>query len=232
MVPIIERLIVAYASFPFTTPAVLTKDALCRAILLLTDRGWSCFRQGKQTGSNVQIRSRPLSRQLSFLYSALVCPPTGVPTQENVLDVVCRLRYPCDIQEGTILKGLNYLQRHPYTEFVPLAERLEPSQDPPRNLEPLPISQLQLLQTFVAAFTPPWLPKAVPPRFEDSECMNEEQFVQWAEEACKVLYERFSFVLKLGRLGYFSVCTIFSRCFSHLCGDRRQQICVAYQGVT
>ncbi|KAJ4297795.1 hypothetical protein N0V90_005690 [Kalmusia sp. IMI 367209] len=176
--PTLKQLIVAYASFPFLTPVVLTKDALCRAILLLTERGWCCWRQGKGTS----IRSRSDDKQLSFLYSALVCPPAGAPTQSDVLDVVCRVRYPCDVHQGTILNGLNYLQRHPDTDFIPLAERLQPVQDA-QSLDPLPVSQIQLLYTITVAFTPPWFKEPVPPGFEDSESINEEQFITWAKEA-------------------------------------------------
>lgn len=182
MTPKLKQLIVAYASFPFSTPVVLTKDALCRAILLLTKRGWRCWNRGEET----TIPSRSAKKQLSFLYSALVCPPAGAPTQGDVLDVVCRVRYPCHVHRGTILNGLNHLRRHPATDFIPLAERLQPVQDA-KPLDRLPVSQLQLLHTFAMAFTPPWLEEPVPPGFEESKSINEEQFISWAEEVSKVL---------------------------------------------
>ena len=177
LAPTLEQLLVAYASFPFSTPAVLTKDAVCRAILLLTGRGWRCWRHGKGEG----IRPRSDEKQLLFLYSALVCPPVGAPTQGDVLDVISRVHYPCDVNRSTILSNLNYLLRHPATDFIPMAERLQPVQNA-QPLDPLPVLQTQLLQTFAVAFTSPWLEKPAPHGFGDVESINEEQFITWAEE--------------------------------------------------
>ena len=177
----LKRLIIAYASFPFSTPVTLTKHALCRAMILLTERGESCWRQGTSKGSKQQIRPRPEKRQLSFLYSALVRPPSGAPTQDDVLDVICRTAYPCDVIGYTIISGDNLLDRHHYADFVPLAERLEPVQEV-QPLEPLPASQIQLLQTFVSAFTPPYCKEPVYPGFRYSESIDEEEFITWATE--------------------------------------------------
>jgi hypothetical protein len=188
MAPMIERLIVAYASFPFSTPVTLTKDALCRAMILLTERGQSCWCEGKSRGDKRQIRSRSLKRQLSFLYSALVRPPTGAPTRDDVLEVICRIAYPCDVTPHTMISGDDYLDRRHYADFVPLAERLrlEPVQDA-QPLEPLPASQIQLLQAFVSVFNPPYCKEPVYPGFIYSEDIDEEEFIGWATEVCEVL---------------------------------------------
>ena len=186
MAPMLERLIVAYASFPFSTPVALTKDAFCRAMILLTERGQWCWRQGKTSGTKRQVRPRTITKQLSFLYSALVRPPTGAPTQDDILDVICRTAYPCDFVSHTIITGENWLNRRHYEDFKPLAERLEPAQDA-QPLELLPASQMQVLQTFVTAFTRPYCEEPVYPGFRYNKSVDEEEFIFWAKEVHECL---------------------------------------------
>lgn len=184
MSSILDILIMAYASFPFSTPVILTKDAFCRAVLLLTKRSWSCFEQGwkqsSQQGVKTIIRSRSVEKQLSFLYSTLAHPPVGAPTHDDVLDVLCRVPYPCRIRTGR-LHASKTTKRPPDTKFIPLAERLEPKKDA-QSLALLPFSQVQLLQTFVAAFTPPYIKRVVYSGFADSNSIDKNQFIEWAKE--------------------------------------------------
>lgn len=191
MSPILDILIMAYASFPFSTPVILTKDAFCRAVLLLTERSWPCFKQAwkrsTQQGVKTIIRSRSVEKQLSFLYSTLVRPPIGAPTHDDVLDVLCRVRYPCNIRTGR-LHDSKTTKRPPDTKFMPLAERLEPTKDA-QPLALLPFSQIQLLQNFVAAFTPPYIKRVAYSGFADSDSIDKDQFIEWAKEVCEDIEE-------------------------------------------
>jgi hypothetical protein len=115
-----------------------------------------------------------------------VRPPTGAPTQDDVLDVICRTPYPCDLIGITIITGEDRLNRRHPAELVPLAERLEPAGDT-QPLEPIPASQIQLLQTFVSVFTPPYCKEPVYPGFRYSESIDEKEFITWALEVREVL---------------------------------------------
>jgi hypothetical protein len=93
----LETLIASHASFPFTKPPKLTADALCRALLLLTNRCESNFKQKVCLGDHTTIRTRTPSARLRFIFSALTYPPSGAPTQDDVLDVLCRVQYPAKL---------------------------------------------------------------------------------------------------------------------------------------
>jgi hypothetical protein len=170
---ILESLIISHACFPFSSPVLLTKDAFCRAILLLTDRCESNFKQATQTAGRQTMRKRSEQKRLEFIYSALACPPTGTPTHDDILDVISRVQYPWLVAP----KGI--VRRRPVTDFSTLAQRLEPSKD--KTLpDPLPGSILKLLESLVAAFPPRWNKVVSGLDFEESGELSARQFVQWA----------------------------------------------------
>ncbi|KAL1600421.1 hypothetical protein SLS60_006806 [Paraconiothyrium brasiliense] len=174
---LIETFVIAHAHFPFSAPVKLTEESFCRAILLLTDRCREPFQQaeGGASGgvSHEYIRKRPDERRLTFLHSALLRLNTGIPTQDDVLDVVCRVDYPAAIH------GKDRIQRRPVSCFVPLAERLEPIRDVSTE-DAAPVSQLKPLQDLVAAFPPRWTEPPADADYGIPEGLNAEQFVQWA----------------------------------------------------
>jgi hypothetical protein len=84
-----------------------------------------------------------------FINPALARSPTGCPTNDDILDVVCRVQYPWYICS----KNLDRLR--PITDFLPLAERLEPSSlKDLASLGPLPVSLLEPLRDIAKAFPP------------------------------------------------------------------------------
>ena len=174
---VLENLILSHACFPFTSPVLLTKDAFCRAILLLTNRCESNFKQATQTAGHQTMRKRSEQQRLEFIQSALAHPPTGTPTHNDVLDVISRVKYPWLVApKGIVL-------RHPVTDFSPLARRLEPLKDK-RLSDPLPVSILKSLESLVAAFPPRWNEAVSDLNFEGSGELNDERFVQWATKVC------------------------------------------------
>jgi hypothetical protein len=174
---VLENLILFHACFPFTSPVLLTKDAFCRTILLLTNRCESNFKQATQTAGHQTMRKRSEQQRLEFIHSALAHPPTGIPTHDDVLDVISRVKYPWLVApKGIVL-------RHPVTHFSPLARRLEPLKDK-RLSDPLPVSILKSLESLVAAFPPRWNEAVSDLSFEGSGELNAERFVQWATKVC------------------------------------------------
>lgn len=177
---ILETLILSHACFPFPSPVLLTKDAFCRAILLLTSRCERNFNQVESTSSHDTIRERSKQKRLTFIYSALVRPPIGVPTHDDILDVVCRVQYP----RGFYAKGI--IRRRPISDFLPLAERLAPSED--KTLpDSLPVLTLQPLKNLVAAFSPRRDKPVDDLGFGGREKLSAEQFVLWATKVCNIL---------------------------------------------
>lgn len=112
----------SHASFPFTEEAPITKDALIRSIGLLTQSSDYMFSQSADVGRQPAIRTRSKTARMDFLFSALARPesPTGVPTKDDVLDILCRIRYP-------VPSSPSFSQRRPIADLEPLAERLLPS---------------------------------------------------------------------------------------------------------
>jgi hypothetical protein len=174
---ILENLIISHACFPFSSPVLFTKDAFCRAILLLTDRCESNFKQATGTAGQETIRKRSEQKRLEFIHSALACPPTGTPTHDDILDVISRIQYPWLIAP----KGI--VRRRPIADFSLLAERLEPSKDQTLP-DPLPISVLKPLENLVAAFPPRYTEAVTDLSFEGNGELSAEGFVQWAKKVC------------------------------------------------
>ena len=117
----IALLLNAHSCFPFTEEEPLTKDSLIRSIGLLTQSSDNMFSQSADVDRKPAIRARSRTARMDFLFSALAQPDlgTGVPTKDDVLDVLCRIRYPAP-------SSLRYSQRRPIVELEPLAERLIP----------------------------------------------------------------------------------------------------------
>jgi hypothetical protein len=174
---ILGNLIIAHACFPFSSPVLLTKDAFCRAILLLTDRCESNFKQATGTGGHETMRKRSEQKRLEFIHSALARPPTGTPTHDDILDVISRVQYP------RLIAPKGVVRRHPITDFSLMAERLEPAKDQILP-DPLPISVLKPLENLVVAFPPRYTEAASDLSFEGGGELNAEEFVQWATKVC------------------------------------------------
>jgi hypothetical protein len=174
---ILGNLIIAHACFPFSSPVLLTKDAFCRAILLLTDRCESNFKQATGTGGHETMRKRSEQKRLEFIHSALARPPTGTPTHDDILDVISRVQYP------RLIAPKGVIRRRPITDFSLMAERLEPAKDQTLP-DPLPISVLKPLENLVVAFPPRYTEVASDLSFEGGGKLNAEEFVQWATKVC------------------------------------------------
>jgi hypothetical protein len=169
-VPALESLLVSHAHFPFTSPVILTRDALLRAVLLLTHHVDLPFKQACGVGQEDEIRTHSDEERIRFIYSALVCPPTGAPTHGDVLDIVSRVKYPWQ----TWGKGI--VRRRLLNEFEPLARRLEPT----RNVQ-VPESLL------VEHLEPRW-GNPVVVRFGKEDAVTEQQFVEWATKVREYLW--------------------------------------------
>ncbi|OAG12051.1 uncharacterized protein CC84DRAFT_1159436 [Paraphaeosphaeria sporulosa] len=181
---LIEALITAHAHFPFSAPVKLTEESFCRSILLLTNRAQDLFEQS-ESGTIGGIESdyickRPGERRLMFIHSALLIEPAGkstpdagITTQDDVLDVLCRVEYPA------IVRGKDRVQRRPVSEFVPLAERLEPATECKREHE-VPKSQVALLRDLITIIQPRWTKHPVELGYVEHDSLTSEEFVLWA----------------------------------------------------
>ncbi|KAJ8107270.1 hypothetical protein OPT61_g8982 [Boeremia exigua] len=171
----LENLVISHASFPFSTPTPLTSDAFCRSGILLIERCDSIFKQAISIGEHYVIRARSPSARLNFIFSSLTHPPTGAPTHDDMLDVLCRVRYPVRIAA----KG--QFMRKPVEQLLPLAHRLEPlKQLPPPGKSSS--TNMQQLGQLVRAFPSPYKHLITDTDVEMGGDVNAEQFVKWALE--------------------------------------------------
>ena len=173
----LETLITSHASFPFTRSPKITADALCRSLLLLTDRCESSFKQQVGLGDHVTICTRTPSACLRFLFSALTNPPSGVPTRDDVLDVLCRVQYPAQ----PAYKG--QLLRRPVADLVPLAERLKPIKEQ-TVAKILSAETMKQLKKLVKAFPSPYQHLVVDTDVDTSGNLRAKEFVKWALQVC------------------------------------------------
>jgi hypothetical protein len=112
-----------------------------------------------------------------FLYSALARPPTGYPTDDDILEVLCRVEYPwyIDFKEEIRLRNIK--------DFIPIAERLNPSPwKNPSVLGPLPVELLEPLRDIAEAFSPRYEERTEDLGFEGAEALTMEEFVKWSEK--------------------------------------------------
>jgi hypothetical protein len=169
---ILESLIVPHACFPFSDTVPLTRDALCRAVILLTHKCKSTL--GRKAKS-------PLSdRRLRFIFSAISQhTPAGVLSYDDMLDAVHRLPYPA---RANRVKGYVILKSREC--LAPVADRLEPGKPKSVTLEPLPIAVLKPLEELVQAFKSERNPPLADfnPKLPDVSEVSVEQFVEWAEK--------------------------------------------------
>jgi hypothetical protein len=102
----------------------------------------------------------------------------GAPTHDDVVDTVCRVRYPWRYY----LKPKDEPIRRPITDFLPLAELLEPLHD-----AKLPgfISTPHPLRDLVAAFPPRQGEQTADWSYENKDTVDTEQFVLWAKRVCQ-----------------------------------------------
>lgn len=192
--PILEALIVPHACFPFSHSIPLTRDAFCRAIILLTKRCTTVLGQG---GS--RLRHTTSRQRLFFIFSALSHPPTGEASYDDLLDVVSRLSYPTRVN-----RFKHYKTRRPLAQLAPLAQRLEPGKPTTVELRPLPVDVLKPLEKLVAVFPSDHLKKKPTNRsFGDVRDVSVEEFMDWGEEVRSEFCQIFWDVLTNFRLTYY-----------------------------
>lgn len=173
----ISLLLHSHACFPFAEQVPLTKDALIRSIGLITKGSDYTFSQEAASGQDPTIRARSRTARMDFVFSALAHPepPTGVPTKDDVLDVLCRIRYPHP-------KSFSMQQRMPITELEPLAERLLPASAalPARETLRISVSSLRpLAQICNAMRTDRGV--AAEEVLAGKESLDQKEFKQWAK---------------------------------------------------
>ena len=119
------------------------------------------------------IRTRTPSARLRFIYSALTNPPCGAPTQDDVLDVLCRVKYPAQLA----YKGQSL--RRPVADLASLAERLEPVKEQ-SAVESMSAATVQQLRELVEAFPSPYQHLVVDTDVDTSGSLRAEEFEKWA----------------------------------------------------
>jgi hypothetical protein len=174
---ILEALINAHACFPFSTTVPLTRDALCRVVVMLTHR----YKYSTGTSSTGSMRATTPEQRLRFMFSAIVHPSTGMATYDEMLDVILRLPYPTRVNR---FKGYPFLR--PQAQLIPVAERLEPGKPKKLSLGKLPISVLKPLEELTQAFKHSERPPhdVYETKFPDVTEVSAHQFVKWAKRVC------------------------------------------------
>ena len=175
---ILETLIVPHACFPFSHNVPLTRDAFCRAIILLTNRCKTVLGQGSVGATELVLRETSPRQRLFFIFSALVHPPTGEASYDDLLDVVSRLSYPARVNRSKHTKS-----RRSLAQLAPLAQRLEPGKPTTVVLHPLPVEVLKPLEKLVAVFPPEHLEEGPNSdrSFGDVREVSVEEFMDWGE---------------------------------------------------
>jgi hypothetical protein len=115
---ILKTLVVPHACFPFSRNVPLTRDAFCRTIVLLINRCKTVLGQGSVGVTEVIVRETGPRQRLFFIFSALVRPPTGEASYDDLLDVVSRLSYPARVNRFKHVKLHRSL-----AQLAPLAQR-------------------------------------------------------------------------------------------------------------
>jgi hypothetical protein len=187
--PILEALIVPHVCFPFSHNVPLTRDAFCRAIILLTNRCKTVLGQGSSGPEGAILRHTTPRQRLFFIFSALSHPPTGEASYDHLLDVVSRLSYPTRVN-----RFKHYKTRRPLAQLAPLAQRLEPGKPTTVELRPLPVEVLKPLESLVAVFPPDRLEEGPTNRsFGDVREVSVEEFMEWGEkvrnELCQIFWK-------------------------------------------
>jgi hypothetical protein len=196
---ILETLIVPHACFPFSHNVPLTRDAFCRAIILLTNHCKTVLGQGSVGATEVILRETSPRQRLFFIFSALVHPPTGEASYDDLLSVVSRLSYPARVNRFKNVKSHRSL-----AQLAPLAQRLEPGKPTTVALRPLPIEVLKPLEKLVAVFPPERLEEGQNSdrSFRDVREVSVEEFVDWGERVRNKQCQKFWASLTRIRLIY------------------------------
>lgn len=165
----------AHASFPFAGDVPLTKDALVRSVGLLTQSSDAMFAQSADVGNQPAIRPRSKTARMEFLFTVLARPDTkaGIPTKDDVLDVLCRIRYPAP-------SSPSYSQRRPLPELEPVATRLLPASLPSRDGLRVALVDLRPLADLCNAMKED-KGAAAERLLESKEEIGKEEFIEWAK---------------------------------------------------
>ncbi|KAF1957959.1 hypothetical protein CC80DRAFT_503497 [Byssothecium circinans] len=142
------------------------------------------FNQTQRTGSEDTVRRRPDRQRLIFIYSVLAHPPTWKPSHDDVVDVVCRISY----RYYFLQKPRGMLGCRPVTDFLPLAEGLEPFENAEEQ-RLLPVEGLAALKELVRVIAPPrrWnVPSVVDIGLGEAGELDGEGFVVWARKIRQV----------------------------------------------
>ena len=171
----VALLLGAHASFPFAEEVPLTRDALVRAVGMLTQSSDAMFAQEAECGGKTAVRARSKTARMEFLFSVLARPETGVgvPTRGDVVDVLCRVRYPAPASP-------TYSQRRPITELEPIAGRLLPEGLPERDGLRVEMVELRPLADLCNAMKEDGGVKAEE-MLEGKKELEKEEFIQWAK---------------------------------------------------
>ena len=81
----LEIMILSHASFLFSSPTLLTKDALCRAFLILSNRCREHFKQSIIVNRDCVVSKRTNRKRFLFIYSALACPSQGKSQAPSII---------------------------------------------------------------------------------------------------------------------------------------------------
>jgi hypothetical protein len=180
----ISLLLHSHACFPFAEEVPLTKDALIRSVGLITQSSDHMFSQSAAFGQEPTIRTRSKTARMEFVFSALAHPglPTGVPTKDDVLDVLCRIRYPHPA-------SLTSQQRRSIIELEPLAERLLPASSglPSRDSLRVSINELRPLANICNAMRDD-SGVEVEKVFAGKDSLDRNEFRQWAKAVSVSVY--------------------------------------------
>jgi hypothetical protein len=117
--PSLRALLYAHARFPFSRPVPLTRDALLRAVMLLTERGALFFSRPA-----IGPVCRTTRDRLTYIFTALAATNAGVGVvdRESVVDVLTRLPFPLP-SHATLGPGKQRV------DFERMADRLDPPCD-------------------------------------------------------------------------------------------------------
>ncbi|KAH8727618.1 hypothetical protein GQ44DRAFT_824929 [Phaeosphaeriaceae sp. PMI808] len=89
--PSLMSLLYAHARFPFSNPVPLTRDALLRVVMLLTQRGTDFFEK-----RIIEPPKRTDGDRLTYIFKVLATPNAGIGIieYEDIEEVLLRLPFP------------------------------------------------------------------------------------------------------------------------------------------
>jgi hypothetical protein len=161
--PSLSALIYAHARFPFSRPVPLTRDALLRAVMLLTQRGALFFSRPAIGPVRRTARDR-----LRYMFLALA--GVGVVDSESIVEVLVRLPFPLP-SHATLGPGKKR------SHFEQLAHRLDPPCDVGVKPGQVRRDVLAPLAALAASFTGRPEEDAGPA----TAMVTQEQFLVWAD---------------------------------------------------